>query len=294
MNKDNFKVDFIGIGAAKSATSWIAQCLREHPQVCVSIPKEVNFFNKEYGKLKKNAEYNYLKGLNWYKEHFNHCKENQIKGEFSVQYIFDKDTPYLIKKHFPDTKILCSLRNPAERAFSQYQHAIGRYGKIYKSFEEAIRENPEFIERGYYFKQLKPYYSLFPKNNILVIIYDDIKKNPRRSIQKIYKFLGVNSSFTPPTVSKKDNVTQLQWGLGIRFIRRSYPKIMKHPLGKQISKIAKRIKIKKIAELTDVLIYHLHSAPKINTKTKNYLLNIYKEDIKSLEKLINKDLSLWK
>jgi len=61
MNKDNFKIDFIGIGAMKAASTWIFEALKEHPEICVSSEKETNFFNNDY---------NYRKGLKWYKKFF--------------------------------------------------------------------------------------------------------------------------------------------------------------------------------------------------------------------------------
>ena len=294
MTKDQFKVDFIGIGAEKSATTWIAQCLQEHPKICVSIPKEVNFFNKSYWFLRPHKEWNYPKGIRWYKKHFKHCKDDQVKGEFSVHYMFDSDTAKLIKETFPKVRIICSLRNPIERAHSKYQSTVGKYGRIFKSFEEAIKKEPEFIERGYYFKQLKPYYELFPRENILVLIYEDIQRNPVKFIQKIYRFLGVDDSFIPPSATKRINATQLKWGPGIKFLRESYLILTKLPFGKKISKIAKIMRIKKLVKLVDLLAYRLSLTPKINHSTRNYLIKIFKEDINNLEKLINRDLSFWK
>ncbi len=107
-NKD-FKIDFIGIGTGRSASTWIYECLREHSQICMSQPKETRFFNR-----------NYEKGLKWYYKRFQNCSSFSIKGEYSPGYLVSLETPLLIKKHFPDAKLILCLRNPTERAYSHY------------------------------------------------------------------------------------------------------------------------------------------------------------------------------
>lgn len=90
--KEKFNLGFIGIGASKSGTTGVAKCLDEHPEICLSHPKEINFFNKHkiftFGK--KSTVNNYEKGLVWLKTNFKNCLDkNRIFGEFSVAYFSD-------------------------------------------------------------------------------------------------------------------------------------------------------------------------------------------------------------
>ena len=101
--ESNFQIDFVGIGAGKSATTWIYYCLKEHPQICCSSKKETAFFGKSWWEW---GGGNYEKGMGWYETFFNHCPKDAIKGEFCTRYISDSDSPYLIKKHFPKVKII--------------------------------------------------------------------------------------------------------------------------------------------------------------------------------------------
>ena len=105
-------VDFIGIGAPKSGTTWLSECLREHPRVCMSEPKEIHFFNKTYAFYWKKQEWKYMKGMEWYAEHWRGCTSGQKRGEFSVFYMQDESTPELIHKHFPHVKLIACLRHP--------------------------------------------------------------------------------------------------------------------------------------------------------------------------------------
>src|SRR6056297_562433 len=109
--KKEFNIDFIGIGAQKAGTSSIFHFLKEHPEICTSSKKEIHFFDKEY---------NYLKGIKFYRKFFNNCSSKNIKGEFTPRYIYHPKVAQRIKKYFPDVKLIVSLRNPIERAISHY------------------------------------------------------------------------------------------------------------------------------------------------------------------------------
>lgn len=195
------KPDFIGIGAGKAGTTWIFQCLKEHPEICVSSKKELFFFDKPYI---------YRKGIKYYQSFFRHCSKNKIKGEIAPSYIFSLQAPYLIYKHFPNVKLIACLRNPVDIIFSLYKFSLllkERYC-IYKTFEIAIKKDSTLVELGNYYKQLKPYFDLFPRKNILVMFYKDLKNNPIEFIKKIYSFLELNNvDFLPSIINKKINVT---------------------------------------------------------------------------------------
>ncbi len=116
------KIDFIGIGAAKAASTWIFTCLNEHPEICSDSRKETNFFSRYY---------NYKKGIKYYYSLFSHCSEDKIKGEFSPTYISSPQAPYLIYKHFPEVKLIACLRNPVDRAYSEYNFRVRTKSGIY-------------------------------------------------------------------------------------------------------------------------------------------------------------------
>ncbi len=297
--KLKFEIDFIGIGAAKSATYWIFQCLREHPEICFSSKKEIHFFD---------IPYNYRKGFKHYYSFFKHCPKNKIKGEFTPGYLVSPNAPDLIFKHFPNVKIIACLRNPIEKIYSQFRflsYTKRRY-HIYKTFEDAILRNRNLIEHGFYYKQLKRYYDIFPKENILITFYNDLKRNPREFIKNIFIFLNVNDrDFIPPMLNKKVNIT------GIKVVKNRIPffnsfayKIRERiirdsSLEKFLKKITFNMPLEKILgynkkttriNKTKGVIY----TPPIKETTRKYLNRIYREDIKKLEKLLHKDLSYWK
>jgi hypothetical protein len=295
--RNNFKIDFIGIGAQRCATTWISQCLKEHPQICFSLKKEVDFFTREE------------KDLKYYKSFFDHCLNKKVRGEFSPQYMHPEyvsveKTAQRIKKNFPDVKLMVCLRNPIERAYSQYflEKSPGEKPSLPPTFEEAISKNfHNCVKAGFYYTLLKPYLDLFPRKNILILIYEDIKKDPLKFIQSIYSFLEIDSNFNPPSLNKNFAFPPRQ-----KFIFRFADKLSKYSkkyyLIRVIVGMLKLIKInslinfwrKKEKDLTMPLTRPSTSRPPMKLKTRKYLQQIYKDEIKNLEKLINRDLSFWK
>lgn len=294
MPEKNIEVNFIGIGAARAASTWIYSCLKEHPQICVSKDKEFNLFDDQY-QLKKPAKI---------RKQFDRCNPDQIKGIYTPFYLaFDEKIPVAIKENLPDTKIIACLREPVERAYSHYllEKSIGKN----VSFEEAIKELPKIINYGLYHKHLSKYFDLFPKDNIFIILYNDIKENPLKSIQAIYRFLKVNPNFTPEQFKTIINPTT-EKRLKFSFINKIQPiELKKSKLGYLLIKTLKALGFnhatyKKIKKWNSKNIHKIKADNKIDNKilikkgTKEYLKKIYQEDINNLEKLINRDLSSWK
>lgn len=294
MEKD-IKLDFVGIGVPKSGTSWIYQCLQEHPEACCSIPKELHFFNKNHGFHKPNAKWRYRhKGWEWYKKHFKHCKQGQIIGEVDPLYIYEKQSLELIKENFPNIKVIISLRNPIERAFSFYFHLKSKkkYRGLFSSFEEALKKEPEFKEWGLYSRYVKNCYEIFPEQNILVLIYDNLKKDPLNFIQKIYGFLGIQKNFVPPCLDYKVNVGVVRMSPLSKVIQKAHNFLKRFRLGRNLWKFLKKIGFRK--KYLDKLIIRVKSPPTMKKDTRAKLENFYKKDVEKTEELVGKSLRCWK
>ena len=202
MSKPSLGPDYIGIGAMKAASGWIFKCLELHPEVGDSEwSKELHFFTKPY---------NYKKGIEYYYSLFSQHPKGKLKGEFTPAYMASPQVASLIHKHFPNVKLIVSLRNPIERAYSHYIYNIQERGRfrIYKNFEDTIKKDKTIKERGFYYKQLKPYFDLFPRENILILFFKDIKNNPKKVVHELYKFLGLkNTNFVPSLINRRISIT---------------------------------------------------------------------------------------
>lgn len=303
MSLQAVKIDFVGIGAPRSGTTWIAKCLMEHPEISFPYAKELNYFSKTRANKTK-SEYE-ISGINGYLSLFKSVPSNKVKGEYSTYYLADPNAAKLIKKHFPNIKIIVSLREPVERAYSDYGNIKLSDLEEKDSFEKAFNRKgmglDSYKDRGMYFEQLKEYYKLFPKKNIHVIIYDDIKKNPGKVMHDLYKFLGVNSNFNPPSLNKKENPQEETKFKPLRYVintlRRITNALEKLGLGKAISFTKRVTKINKLFNNLNKMNkkeVKEESKEKLSPELKKKLKKVYAKDIKQLEKLINRNLRPWK
>lgn len=182
------KIDFIGVGASRSGSSWLSSCLAEHPEICFSTEKETHFFDDLHS---------YQKGPDYYESFFKCHSNNQIKGEFTPGYFTNHEVAERIYNHNPNVKIIVILRNPVERAYSEYLYNVARELEKEKTFASALagRLSKRYINRGLYSKHLKQFYEIFPAEQILILDYADVSVRPAELLKEVYNFLGVNSEF---------------------------------------------------------------------------------------------------
>lgn len=206
--------DFIIIGGQRCGTSSLYKCLGQHPQLFPSFAKEVHYFD---GGIYPNVD-NYSKGQEWYRSYFpfrRNVGANSKVFEASPSYIFNPLVPGRIFELVPDVKLITILRNPTERAISQYFHAkrMKRFSSL--SFGEALQNEEErlkplieskdyknlafihtsFKSRGLYKEQLERYLKYFPWQNILVLSSEEFFSKPEITLEKVFEFVGVDKRF---------------------------------------------------------------------------------------------------
>jgi len=296
ITSNNFKADFIGIGAEKAGTTWIADCLAEHPEVCFSREKELFFFN-EYDPhwLRVKNEKFERAGMNWYKKQFAHCGPGMIRGEYSPTYLYDRAAARRIKAAFPEIKLLVTLREPLTRAFSQFIHdrRIGLIKKI--GFEEALAKYDSYMIKSNYAEHLACYYSLFPAKQIMVMLFDDIKERPRATIKKIYEFLALkNTDYEPSPLWRKSNEAGYPKFENLNYFMIHLEYYLKQKRLYRLHSLLESSGIRRLAvRLRDINSKPLGRYPAISGETKRRLKKIFHPDILETEKLIGRDLSAW-
>ena len=294
MDKE-FKVDFIGVGFSRSGTTWIGKCLADHPEICFSNPKELHFFNRDA---------DLAKGREFYAKYFSECSEEaKIYGEFTPEYYMVPDMAQRIKNMFPEAKLIFSMRNPMERAFSHYVYRKRKTGKpkqMNDIFNESdLRLGAQVIPPGYYAKHLRSYLEAFPKENILLLIHDDAKSDPKAFIKQIYQFLGVDDTFVSPSLLPETNKSK-NVGYKRPWIQHLYAKrqdILQYKWGQQLRLWMKSLGLTKISSHvlnTNIVPGVKPEKEEFPEEVRERLREIYKQDIAELSKLMNRDLSFWK
>ena len=293
------KPNFIIIGAMKAATTSLYTYLKQHPDVFMTHIKEPMFFNTlqkannfkvHGGKRKKITNFDQYYSL------FDDVKNEKAIGEASPAYLLNEDCPSLIQQHLPNTKIIAVLRHPVARAYSNFLHARRADREPIADFETAFNKEAErkaqnwsplyhYKDKGYYAKQLQRYFTLFPKENIKVLLFEDLVKDPIKTTQEIFKFLNIDNSFIPDT-SKKANVSGTPKGLfGWLIMKLRYYNLIPNI---QFSNYLSDLMIQFIFKSA-----YKKASPLAPELKKRLTHTFYKEDILKLEKLIEKDLQHW-
>lgn len=202
--EEKWAPDFILVGAQKSATGFLRKFIAMHPQVVWAQNHEVHFFDK-----------NFEKGTQWYQnQFFDRPTPDHIIGEKTPAYMALPFVPKRIFSLYPKTKIIMILRNPVSRAYSHYQFNVRR-GLENLSFEEAIKAEPSrvtegkqktrknfhyenhismrysYLGLGIYDKQIQRWLDYFPREQILILKFDDLVQDPQKMMDEIFTFLGL-------------------------------------------------------------------------------------------------------
>jgi hypothetical protein len=177
------KTSFIGIGAQKCASTWLYQALGSHPSIGTSQVKELDFFTHCYGF-----------GFEWYESFNSDFTDRQMVGEVSPSYFHDVEAPNRAVAYNPAFKVIVSLRDPIERAYSNHLHLI-RLGLIKgmdKSFEHGIRNNPMYLHQSSYAKHLGRWLGAFRRERVHVVLQEDVSVDPVGEMRRMFDFLGVD------------------------------------------------------------------------------------------------------
>lgn len=230
--------DFICLGAQKGGTTTLHEMLKNHPSAYMPREKETHFFSN-----------NYNKGTRWYETKFDGCREKQLCGEITPYYLYHPLAAIRMKKTVPNAKLIILLRDPVERAISQYFHSkrlMLENLEIEKAFsEEKTRlqdseviikkmninhlshQEHSYLARSRYEEQLPIWENNFNKKQMLIIKSEDFFENTNEEWTKIINFLGLEKTELERE-GKKENA-----GKGEEMeVRESFKKNLQKQLGK--------------------------------------------------------------
>jgi len=296
VESDLIRPNFIIVGAARSGTTSLYYWLRAHPQVFMSPVKETNYFaqlkpkftgpgdNEALHKpLERNADGSYkdrhaaiITSWQEYLALFSGSENYPARGEASPAYLFYPCTAKNIREVLPECKIVIVLREPVERAISNYK-ALRGAGREMLDFESALKKESDRLRKGWehfwaykglglYYEQVRRYFDVFPRNQLGIWLYEDLRENPREIYKQICKFLGVNTDFVPNFIQKNPSPDGY-----IPAIFRSFSQFI--PDG--------------IKSAIKLFVYERLSVQiKVKPETKAFLREYYQEDVHRLNELI--------
>ena len=291
--------NFIGIGAPKAGTTWMAKCLGEHPQVFMAAVKETEFWKFEDAELR----------LDEYAKHFKDADAKRVIGEFSVRYLTFPGVPERLRRVLPDVKLLVSLRNPIDQVYSNYWHLqrqnfnLPDPSKAPRSIEEAVREHRDFLlNPARYATNLARWYDVFPREQILVVLFDDIQQRPGEVMRKVFEFLEVDAAFQPPSLNEKGSAvrqgTSPRSDTSARWHRRVYGGLvrgiytpMKRMMGtRRAAKIKETLRVRTVMES----VFMRQGYPPMSAETRTMLAREFASEIEELTQLTGLDFRAWR
>ena len=295
-----FKLDFCGIGVGKAGSSWIARCLGEHPAVCMPRFKETNFFlrksisaSSHLPALRQRELSHYDEGFEWYEERFSHREPGQLCGEFSPLYFADPECAGLLYAHNPRMKLLCCFRNPADVAYSGY-FELSLTHPLPGTFEAFMDEYPQLLAYGRYYDNLQPFLKQFPRESIHLMLFDDIVADPVAAYRGLCRFLEIDSSFVPASVSQRVNPRTVLRSRTLRNLRCAIRDLIASTaVTRKARQSLVRLGVDRIAMKLFRLNERPGTVPPLAPETRRRLVEVFKGDVEALGELLNRDLSHW-
>jgi hypothetical protein len=296
--------NFLIIGAAKSGTTSIWHQLEQHPQIFMHPKKQLNFFALEgedldfRGLSPRDLTVYSITTIEAYRAQFSEVTNERAVGEASNLYLYNPRAADRIRHYVPDAKLIAILRHPAERAYSRFLHLVREGREPITDFARALDEEearvrdhwwPDFhyLRVGLYYAQLKRYFDLFPRSQIKIHLYEDLRSDPFGVLRDVFRFLEVDDTFTPDTTIKY-NVSGIPKNKALhvflqrlRSARPFVERFLSEGQRQRILRVASNIHNRNLAK------------PRLSPEVRRRMIEGYREDTLKLQHLIQRDLSAW-
>jgi hypothetical protein len=170
--------EFLGIGPPRTGTTWLHNVLEGHVDLPYGV-KETLYFTTFYDK-----------GFDWYARHFRYAAGERKVAEV-CPYFFDTETLERIKAIMPNCKFIVTMRDPVDRLYSMYKEL--RYAGVAGrgTFEQTLSGWPSMAKGNQYASHLQGWWDHFGRENVLVTMYDEMRSDPQRYIDRVTDFIGI-------------------------------------------------------------------------------------------------------
>ncbi len=287
--------NFIVIGAAKAGTTALHWYLMEHPSVFISPAKDPSYFAFSLdaeGRLRwGDPEFHSfpVRSLSKYERLFADAGDAVAVGEASTMYLECPQAAARIRELLPAVRIICSLRHPVDRAYSDYlmylRHRRQRFDPARDLTATSVWARPDsrWMRISRYHEQLSRYFDAFPREQIHVFLFDDLKRSTPEVMQDVYRFLDVDPAFEPdfatPHAIGGMPASMLLEGFLTSSAMRS---VVKPWVPKQAANWVRRLRKR-----------NMRQAPPLPAELKKELTRHFRDDIAKTSELIGRSLEHW-
>lgn len=297
------KPNFLIVGAARSGTTSLYHYLSQHPDIFLSPIKETNYFALEGQTLmfrgpgdQKAIGASSVTSWADYLQQFRSADGERAIGEASPSYMYYayRTVPRILAR-IGTPKVIAILRNPVDRAFSNFSLLVRDGREPLRSFEEALKAEQERLNDGWehvwayfglglYGSQLEPFVHTFGRERLLILSYEDLLSDPVAMLQTTFRFLGVDPDFKP-TVDVRHNAGGLPrrwWVHRITVGNANVKAVARRIVPRSVRRTAWRTLVAWNSQRTSI-------AP----STRHRLAAAYKDEIIKVGKLTGYDFTHW-
>jgi hypothetical protein len=283
---------FYIVGAMKCGTSSLYAYLKKHPMAFLSEMKEPHYFLSHLTSPSGNGcitkDDNCIGDESKYRDLFRDADQSKAIGDASTSYLCDESAAGNIHAVRPDARIIIILRDPVERAHSHYQMDV-QMGKERRPFLQALKQDYAaqtkgwgvthlYVDAGIYTGQIEHYFATFGREQVLVLLFDELKSNPRSAVLKVTRHIGVDPiSFDPAEHSHAYNA----------YRRPKFPTLQRIVAKSKASKLLPQGLRRSLRY--SPLLFDTRS-PSMDDESRRYLQRIFAPDILRLEELLGKKL----
>ncbi|WP_395394158.1 sulfotransferase [Novosphingobium sp. BL-8A] len=269
-----WRPQFIVIGAVKAATTWVQARLVENPAIFMP-PPEPHYFSNEFAR-----------GEDWYRGFFEERPESAyVIGEKSADYLAHPLAARRIAATLPDVRLVLQLRDPVERAYSDYK-MFYRRGTVKGPPEDYLATPdspfPRFLQDGLYACHLSRWFDLFPRDQILVYLYEEVVADPAHIVDAVSHHIGVDPVHEAEPATRENSSRSAILPLPLRRalapLKSSLRPLRGHPVFEGMrSLLAREV-----------------AYPPLTPALRARLRDFYARDVESLEAMSGLNLARWK
>lgn len=275
--------DFFLMGVSKAASTWIYRCLQEHPSVFVPASDSLRFFDMRYHE-----------GIAGYEAMFADAEPGQLKIDPSPTYFRSPVAARRIASHYPDARFVLSLRNPIDRAFSQFWHEK-KQGRFDYTFDQVIDHPllfPWIVEHGFYATHFENLLLNFPADRVGVVLYDDLLANPKKFLREVLAVMSLSLDFEPSILRSRVNEGGALQTPGLRAIGQLRGVTWLAPIRKGLKRGLRVDNLYR--SLGDLVSNRVEYEEGMSQTAREKLKSIYEDEISRLETLIGRSLEAWR
>lgn len=286
--------NFLVIGAYKSATTSLHHALRRHPQVYVPERKEPSFFAFDGNpELDHPALPRSVTTLDEYERLFDRAAGKRAVGEVSPEYLANPWACARIRERIPDARLVAILRNPVERAFSDYLMYVRDGREPLRHFGEALaqqearyrRREPTgyYLRTGFYARQLRPYLETFGPDQLQVHLYEDLRSQSTDVVARICSFVGADPRLASARLPVR-NASAVPRNRAAAALFRS---------ARRLSPSLEGVLPSSLASAARHVVRQSLQSPTLHEKDRQALVEIYRDDVLELQELLGRPLGHW-